>query len=128
MTGLFASAAYDYPADVRGYTWGLALDFSKHWWSVRAGIFLEPTVANGARLETDILKARGLVVELEARSGSGAVRVLGFLNTADMGSYSQAIAGNSRSGLGITATLAWHCRSIHFAASCVCATTCVAHE
>src|SRR2546430_5955220 len=92
--GLFASAAYDYPADVRGYTWGLALDFSKDWWSVRAGIFLEPTVANGAKLETDVLKARGLVVELEARSGSGAVRVLGFLNTADMGSYSQAIAGN----------------------------------
>jgi len=92
--GLWASAAYDYPADVRGYTWGLAADFSKDWWSVRAGIFLEPTVANGAKLETDVLKARGLVVELEARSGPGAVRVLGFLNTADMGSYSQAIAGN----------------------------------
>jgi len=92
--GLFASAAYDYPADVRGYTWGLAADFSKEWWSVRAGIFLEPTVANGAKLETDITKARGLVVELEARSGPGAVRVLGFLNTADMGSYAQAIAGH----------------------------------
>jgi high affinity Mn2+ porin len=92
--GLWASAAYDYPADVRGYTWGLAADFSKDWWSVRAGIFLEPRVANGARLETDILKARGLVVELEARSGPGAVRVLGFLNTADMGSYARATAGN----------------------------------
>ncbi|HXL40300.1 MAG TPA: carbohydrate porin, partial [Myxococcales bacterium] len=92
--GLFASAAYDYPADVRGYTWGLAADFSKEWWSVRAGIFLEPTVANGAKLETDITKARGLVVELEGRSGPGAVRVLGFLNTADMGSYAQAIAGH----------------------------------
>ncbi len=92
--GLFASAAYDYPADVRGYTWGLAADFSKDWWSVRAGIFLEPTVANGAKLETDVTKARGLVVELEARSGPGAVRVLGFLNTADMGSYAQANAGH----------------------------------
>ena len=92
--GLFASAAYDYPADVRGYTWGVAADFSKDWWSVRAGIFLEPTVANGAKLETDVTKARGLVVELEARSGPGAVRVLGFLNTADMGSYAQAIAGH----------------------------------
>jgi high affinity Mn2+ porin len=92
--GLWASAAYDYPADVRGYTWGLAADFSKDWWSARAGIFLEPKVANGARLETDILKARGLVVELEARSGPGAVRVLGFLNTANMGSYARAIAGH----------------------------------
>jgi len=92
--GLWASAAYDYPADVRGYTWGLAADFSKDWWSIRAGIFLEPTVANGAKLETDVTKARGLVVELEARSGHGAVRVLGFLNTADMGSYRQAIAGH----------------------------------
>jgi len=92
--GLWASAAYDYPADVRGYTWGLAADFSKDWWSVRAGIFLEPKVANGAKLETDILRARGVVVEVEARSGPGAVRVLGFLNTADMGSYAKAIAGH----------------------------------
>ena len=90
--GLWASAAYDYPADVRGATWGIALDYTHLWWSARAGMFLEPQVANGATLERDFTKARGLVGQLEARSERGAVRVLGFMNTAHMGSYAQATA------------------------------------
>jgi len=90
--GLWASAAYDYPADVRGYTWGAAMDYSHAWWSARAGMFLEPLVANGAALERDVAKARGLVAEVEARSERGAVRALAFLNTAHMGSYAQAVA------------------------------------
>src|SRR5256712_1218409 len=90
--GLWASAAYDYPADVRGYTWGAAVDYSHAWWSARAGMFLEPLVANGAALERDVTKARGLVAEVEARSERGAVRALAFLNTAHMGSYAQAVA------------------------------------
>jgi len=90
--GLWASAAYDYPADVRGNTWGIALSYTHFWWSARAGMFLEPQVANGAALERDFTKARALVGEVEARSDRGAVRLLGFLNTAHMGSYAQAIA------------------------------------
>jgi high affinity Mn2+ porin len=46
--GLWASAAYDYPADVRGNTWGVALGYTRSLWSARAGMFLEPQVANGA--------------------------------------------------------------------------------
>ena len=90
--GLWASAAYDYPADVRGYTWGAAVDVTHAWWSARAGVFLEPKVANGAALEHDVTAARGLVAELEARGERGAVRALAFLNTAPMGSYAEAIA------------------------------------
>jgi len=90
--GLWASAAYDYPADVRGYTVGLAAEWSREWFSARGGIFLEPTVANGAALEWDVSKARGLAAEVEARFPRGAARVLVFLNTARMGSYDEAIA------------------------------------
>ncbi|HEX4385361.1 MAG TPA: carbohydrate porin [Myxococcales bacterium] len=90
--GLFASAAYDYPADTRGYTWGAAADFSRGRWSLRAGIFAEPKVANGIKLEPDPTVARGLVAEVERRFSCGAVRALAFLNTADMGSYAQATA------------------------------------
>jgi high affinity Mn2+ porin len=90
--GLWASAAYDYPADVRGYTWGGAVDYTHAWWSVRAGMFLEPVMANGSALERDVTKARGLVAEVEARSERGAVRALAFLNTAHMGNYAQALA------------------------------------
>jgi high affinity Mn2+ porin len=93
--GLWASAAYDYPADTRGYTWGLAADLSLGAWSARAGMFLEPKEANGIRLEWDVLEARGVVAEVERRfvlSGRpGAVRALGFFNEARMGSYRLAV-------------------------------------
>jgi high affinity Mn2+ porin len=93
--GLWASAAYDYPADTRGYTWGAAADLAIGTWSARAGMFLEPKEANGMRLEWDVAEARGVVVEIERRftafGRGGAVRVLGFLNTARMGSYRLAI-------------------------------------
>ena len=98
--GLWASAAYDYPADVRGATWGIALDYTHLWWSARAGMFLEPQVANGATLERDFTKARGLVGQLEARSERGAVRVLGFMNTAHMGSYAAHRAYLASGGYG----------------------------
>jgi len=90
--GLWASAAYDYPADVHGYTIGLAAEWSREWLFARGGMFLEPTTANGAVFERDVTKARGLVAEVEARFPRWAARLLGFLNTARMGSYSEAIA------------------------------------
>ncbi len=94
--GLWASGAYDYPADTRGYTWGAVADLSVDWWSVRAGAFLEPKTANGMDMEWDVSKARGLVTEVEARYAiggrPGGARLLGFLNTAHMGSYELALA------------------------------------
>ncbi len=94
--GLWASAAYDYPADTRGYTWGIAADLTRDWWSIRGGVFLEPKAANGMDLQYDLGKARGLVSEFEARYAlggrAGAARVLVFLNTAEMGNYTQALA------------------------------------
>src|SRR5205807_1876018 len=72
--GLWASAAYDYPADVRGYTWGGAVDYTHEWWSVRAGMFLAPLVANGAGLERDITTARGRGRPVGCALGTGERR------------------------------------------------------
>jgi high affinity Mn2+ porin len=90
--GLFASGAYDYPADTRGYTWGLAAELTSGDWTARAGIFLEPKIANGIELEPDFTKSNGLVAEVERRWPKGAARLLGFFNTAPMGSYAAAAA------------------------------------
>ena len=107
--GIWASAAYDYPADTRGYTYGAAADLTISWWSVRAGMFLEPKTANGMELEWDLTKARGLVGEFEGRWDlgglPGAARALAFLNTADMGSYDAALA-RSPASPDVTATRA----------------------
>jgi high affinity Mn2+ porin len=118
--GLWASGAYDYPADTRGYTWGLAADLTKGWWSVRGGIFLEPKSANGLDMEWDITRARGLAGELEARytvgGRQGAARVLGFVNTAHMGGYGQALE-KAVAGPDVTATRASGRTKAGFAAS-----------
>ncbi len=118
--GLWASAAYDYPADTRGYTFGAAVDCSIDWWSVRAGAFLEPKTANGMDLEWDVGKAGGVVGELEGRytlAGlPGAARALVFLNTAHMGSYDQALA-QSPTAPDVTAARARGRTKYGFAAS-----------
>ncbi len=105
--GLFASGAYDYPADTRGYTWGVAADLTVDWWSARAGVFLVPKVANQMDLEWRVGKARGAVAEIEARfelaGRPGAARALVFLNTAHMGNYREALA-MSPSPPDVTAT------------------------
>jgi high affinity Mn2+ porin len=118
--GLWASAAYDYPADTRGYTWGLAADLAIRWWSARAGIFLEPQYSNLMPMEWRISKARGLVAEFEGRytlgGRPGAARVLGFLNNARMGSYREALQ-NNQLGPDVTATRRFGRTKAGFAAS-----------
>lgn|ERR1022692_328392 len=105
---MFASGAWDYPADTRGYTWGLLADLAIDWWSARAGIALEPKSANGLAMEWNIGKARGLMAEYEARYTvrqlKGATSVLVFLNEAHMGSYQQVIDNPAAYGNDITMT------------------------
>ena len=107
---LFASGAYDYPADTRGYTWGLLADLSRSWWSVRGGIALEPYYANLAQMDWRITKSHGLMAEYEARyhfrGRPGASSLLVFFNTARMGSYEQVLADPARYGNSVAATRA----------------------
>lgn len=118
--GLFASAAYDYPADTRGYTWGIAADLSVDWWSVRAALVLEPRSANMLAMEWSVEKARGLVAEVEGRfmlwNRKGAARALIFLNDARMGSYQQAL-DDPAARLDVAATRAFGRTKKGFAAS-----------
>jgi high affinity Mn2+ porin len=92
---LFASGAWDYPADTRGYTWGVLADLTVTWWSLRAGISLEPKYANAAQMEWRIDKAHGLTAEYEGRyaiqNRRGAARILLYANAARMGSYQQVL-------------------------------------
>jgi len=93
---LVYNGAWDYPANVRGYTYGAAFDYNhSKYWSVSYGIFQEPLVANGAPLDPHILKAQGQVAELETRydigTHSGSARFMTFLNHAHMGNYNEAL-------------------------------------
>jgi len=83
---LWANAAWDYPADTRGYTWGVAVEWVAGPWAARLGSFLEPLEAHGEVLEIAHRHALG--------ERPGAVRVLGFWNHARMGVYRDALAAS----------------------------------
>lgn len=91
-----ADAAYDYAANTRGYTDGAIVEYDDHWFSVRFGEMLMPKVANGIHLDANIARAGEQALEFDFTGNglfgrSGALRFLSYLNTADMGSYEQAI-------------------------------------
>jgi len=91
------NGAYDYAADTRGYTVGAIAEYDDHSWSFRFAEALMPTVANGIDLQWNLRRARSENYELEFRpqllgTHNTTVRVLGYENHANMGSYRQAIA------------------------------------
>jgi len=116
---LWANTAWDYPADTRGYTWGLVLELAWDQWAVRLGSFMEPAEANGMSLDHRISHAHGDAIELEHRQRlagrDGAIRFLLYENHARMGSYREALlrdptspdvtatrrAGRTKWGLGL---------------------------
>ena len=90
------NGAYDYAADTRGYTVGAMAEYQDHNWGVRFAEALMPKVANGPKLDYNLLRARSENVEFEFRpelrkEKKTIIRVLSFINHADMGSYREAV-------------------------------------
>lgn len=94
---LMTHGAFDYPADARGYTDGLAIEADDGPWTLRAGRFAEPKVPNGLELDADVERHHGDQVELVHAHAlgalTGAVRVLAFRARARMATYDDALAG-----------------------------------
>jgi high affinity Mn2+ porin len=93
--GVMYNGAWDYPADVRGYTWGWMHEFHTRNWSVRYASAAMPRVANGLRFDRRLFRNRGDVFEGEYRYAlnqhAGIVRLLHFENRANAGTYAEAI-------------------------------------
>lgn len=89
------NGAWDYPADVRGYTWGWVHEFHARNWSLRYASAAMPRVANGLRFDRRLFRNRGDVFEGEYRYSiskhAGTIRALHYLNHANAGSYAEAI-------------------------------------
>ena len=90
---LWEAAAYDFPADLPGYTRGAMAEFNRKDWAVRAGVFEVPTQPN-----SDILtyKTVGTIIEFEGRYNifeqPGKLRLGAFGNQGVTGNYRQALA------------------------------------
>jgi hypothetical protein len=90
---LFNNAAWDYAADTRGYTNGIAVVWLDAGWSLRFGSFQMPTFANGNTFDSDIANARGDNIELTVNLPRNAIiRLLAYDNHARMGRYAVATA------------------------------------
>jgi high affinity Mn2+ porin len=92
---LMYNGAWDYPANVRGYDYGVAMELNTMFWALRYGIFGEPAIANGAPIDPRFLKANGQILELEEKywigDCPGKVREWVYLNHAHMGDYREAL-------------------------------------
>jgi high affinity Mn2+ porin len=93
---LMGNGAWDYPANVRGYDYGLALELVKPKWAVRTAFVLMPKEANGQQMQFDITKSFGTAVEFERSytlgNRGGKLKAMAYLNMAPMGNYNQAIS------------------------------------
>lgn len=87
--------AFDYAADAWGYTVGAAVEWTRSWWTLRTGLFDLSTVPNGEQLDPRFRQYEWLG-ELEARheieGHPGKLKLLGFVNRADMGRYTNALS------------------------------------
>src|ERR1700738_458168 len=90
---MWSSAAYDFPADLPGYTRGAIVELNRKDWAVRAGVFEVPSAPN-----SDVLtfKTGGAVVGFEERhtifDQPGKLRLGIFGNRGNTGNYRQALA------------------------------------
>jgi high affinity Mn2+ porin len=104
------NGAWDYPADVRGYTWGIVQEFHTKNWTLRYGIAGEPRYANGPTFDRRVFRDHGQVWEAERRytlrNRDGAIRVLGYANRARAGDYAEALRLGAATGTtpDVTAT------------------------
>jgi high affinity Mn2+ porin len=96
---LVNNGAYDYAGDSLGFIDGGTVELNQKTWALRYGIFDVPRVSNGFAKDGHFLKAWQQVLELEKRyfigDHPGKIRLLGWLESAHMGSYSETLADPS---------------------------------
>src|ERR1700738_1978786 len=90
---MWSSAAYDFPADLPGYTRGAIVELNRKDWAVRAGLFQGPTAPTA---DIPTFKTGGAVVEFEGRYAifdqPGKLRLGAFANRGNTGNYREALA------------------------------------
>ncbi len=87
------NTAWDYAADTRGYTYGIVVSAVKPSWRLAYGIFEEPITANGSKLDGHLLNAQSnnLELTLKPNSAGTVIRLLAYINQANMGNYEDAL-------------------------------------
>lgn len=89
---MWAAAAYDFPADLPGFTRGAVVDFNRKDFAIRAGLFQVPSAPNSDLLT---FKTGGAAIEFEQRYAiaeqPGKFRVGVFYNRGNTANYRGAL-------------------------------------
>jgi len=100
---IWASAAYDFPADLPGFTRGGVLELNRKDWAIRAGLFQVPNAPAGDALAFS--NGGGGVVEFEQRYAvqgqPGKFRIGVFSNRGRTASYRDAVAVAAATGTDV---------------------------
>lgn len=95
---LMSNGAWDYPANTRGYTPSLVLEYVTPRNEIRYGFSLQPKEANGPDVSWKVRDYGAHTLEgthrYQYRNRPGAVRLLAFYNYGPMGNYNSALAAN----------------------------------
>ncbi len=90
------SCAFDYAADARGYSWGIALEDYRGDWVFRFGQFMQPKDPNILALDWQFFRHYGQNFEIEHAhvllGQPGKVRLLAYRNKVRTGSFADAMA------------------------------------
>jgi high affinity Mn2+ porin len=90
---LWESGAYDFPADLPGYTRGAVVELNRKDWAVRAGLFQVPSAPNSDELT---FKTGGTAIEFEERhtilDQPGKLRLGAFANSGNTANYREVLA------------------------------------
>jgi len=93
---MYCCGSYDLTMDKISYTWGAAVELNQKNWAIRGGYFLVPIVSNSNSFDTSAPEHGEYIAELELRyslfSQPGKLRLMGWTNIANMGSYADALA------------------------------------
>ncbi len=103
---MWESAAWDYPADIVGFTAGAVAEWNMPDSEWRLGVFMEPHEANGLRLDPHVDKAHSEVLQYDRRYTmgglSGTVRTFLYWSEANMGSYAAAATQAAPEDISLT--------------------------
>ena len=90
---MWEAGAYDFPANLPGYTRGAVVEFNRKNWAVRVGAFQVPSAPNSDVLAT---KGGGTAVEFEERhtifDQPGKLRLGAFANSGNTANYREVLA------------------------------------
>ena len=88
------AGAFDYAADSWGYTYGVAAEWKKNWWTLRTGFFQLSDKPNGKITRPHFFN-NSFIGEFEERHDwqghPGKIKLLGFINHGMMASYDDAV-------------------------------------